>query len=798
MSLGLPRSLKPLACTLVLSGCSVKSVPPRSRLVDRVDVIADAKARIDPDDVEKHLATRATSHFLPFELLSGVPVLSLLDSVTVEYNTFDRFVLQRDLERVRRYYRSRGFYDAEVVAGRVVTTDKAHVRVEIGVKEGEPVTIRAVVPPESLLSKAVAAGADSEALLAAGGAVQNLINAFENKPIEDPPRCADKSDPKCAARPRFDEERYEELKRAMQRVLTDSGFAYARVVGHADVDLLAHEVRITFSADPGPVCSFGEVRIAGNGEIPEALIRERLGVVKGQRYSTEKLDAAHDELAELGVFGSIELTADLSQGGEKEKEPAPPAAQQPKPPEQAKNEIPIQVNVQPIKLRALKLGVGGLIGSQLETHAIIGWEDRNLLGGLRTLGVEARPGLVFFPIHTPNFPAPRRVVPQAQLNVAFKQPSFPEKRTDLLINFGGKVSAPQIAPAPDSVIDPLPPHADSLDGYNIIGYYEVTGALGFERRFRFPRIDRSSVYLGTWIRAQLEFPFSYNPAQVPEKELNAFERDYKRVLIPYLDIAGSWDFRKDRAGKPTRTEPYRGVYTAFGAQIAFGHAPQTSDLIMAADLRLQPEVRLYKPVAERVVVAVRWTTGLLFPFNYGSPPDTCEGLRDEDNALCEDERSRVLSKNLQLVSFRGFYSGGPFSNRGYSFHEVGPHGVLPFASRRGQSTEQFVPTGGMGTWEVSGELRFLLQDKFSLVLFVDASDVVRTLKDFRLTYPHISPGTGLRVGTPVGPIRLDVGFRPPYLQKLGSKDLPPEEGGVQDGRPVPFPWAWSLAIGEAF
>ena len=34
-------------------------------------------------------------------------------------------------------------------------------------------------------------------------------------------------------------------------------------------------------------------------------------------------------------------------------------------------------------------------------------------------------------------------------------------------------------------------------------------------------------------------------------------------------------------------------------------------------------------------------------------------------------------RDLQITYFRGFFSGGPDSNRGYPYHDIGPHGVNP-------------------------------------------------------------------------------------------------------------------------
>jgi outer membrane protein insertion porin family/translocation and assembly module TamA len=81
-------------------------------------------------------------------------------------------------------------------------------------------------------------------------------------------------------------------------------------------------------------------------------------------------------------------------------------------------------------------------------------------------------------------------------------------------------------------------------------------------------------------------------------------------------------------------------------------------------------------------------------------------------------------------------------------------------------------------------------------VFVDASDLTRKKGYIRFDVPHISPGLGLRYATPIGPVRLDVGYRVPYLQKIGAKELPPDEGNTTTvfGAPI----AVSFALGESF
>src|SRR5262245_56227730 len=60
---------------------------------------------------------------------------------THEDEPFDQDVLEKDLERIRRYYRARGHYDAVIRAARVVRVAKGKVRVEIEVAPGAPVLV---------------------------------------------------------------------------------------------------------------------------------------------------------------------------------------------------------------------------------------------------------------------------------------------------------------------------------------------------------------------------------------------------------------------------------------------------------------------------------------------------------------------------------------------------------------------------------------------------------------------------------------------------------------------------------
>jgi outer membrane protein insertion porin family/translocation and assembly module TamA len=103
------------------------------------------------------------------------------------------------------------------------------------------------------------------------------------------------------------------------------------------------------------------------------------------------------------------------------------------------------------------------------------------------------------------------------------------------------------------------------------------------------------------------------------------------------------------------------------------------------------------------------------------------------------------------------------------------------------------PVGGLTLWEASIEMRFPLGflSPLGAVVFLDSSDVRSEVAEFGLDTPHLAPGLGLRYPTPVGPVRLDVGFR--VLEALGREEpqgTPPELFGA--------PLTLQLAVGQAF
>ncbi|MDR1396464.1 MAG: BamA/TamA family outer membrane protein [Desulfarculales bacterium] len=108
------------------------------------------------------------------------------------------------------------------------------------------------------------------------------------------------------------------------------------------------------------------------------------------------------------------------------------------------------------------------------------------------------------------------------------------------------------------------------------------------------------------------------------------------------------------------------------------------------------------------------------------------------------------TSRIPLVS--RFFPGGSQSVRGYRYQNLGP---LDGSGK---------PLGGESMVEASLELRFPLWGDLGGVLFVDAGNAYENYTDYSDGL-RFTAGAGLRYNTPLGPIRVDLGYilnRPDY------------------------------------
>jgi outer membrane protein insertion porin family/translocation and assembly module TamA len=169
------------------------------------------------------------------------------------------------------------------------------------------------------------------------------------------------------------------------------------------------------------------------------------------------------------------------------------------------------------------------------------------------------------------------------------------------------------------------------------------------------------------------------------------------------------------------------------------------------------------------------------------------------------------------------YAGGPSTVRGFGQNELGPVAYLArsyadslvalpggaqrrvFRATPDSGYARVVPLGGNSVLVGNLELRMRSAVFPELLQFTAFADAGKVAPDVRLNLTGLrwTPGLGVRLSTPVGPLRLDVGYNP-YALAAGAAyfDAPLDlavaplycvspgnifliEDQIVDGRPVP-------------
>ena len=124
--------------------------------------------------------------------------------------------------------------------------------------------------------------------------------------------------------------------------------------------------------------------------------------------------------------------------------------------------------------------------------------------------------------------------------------------------------------------------------------------------------------------------------------------------------------------------------------------------------------------------------------------------------------------------FKRYFLGGSTNLRGWGRFEVSP-------------LSDGLPIGGLSFTNFSTELRVPLIGKLGGVAFMDGGNVWENPWDFNLNDLRYDIGTGLRYNTPVGPVRLDVGWQ-----------MNPIPGLLINGEEQKRPLRIHFSIGQAF
>jgi len=204
----------------------------------------------------------------------------------------------------------------------------------------------------------------------------------------------------------------------------------------------------------------------------------------------------------------------------------------------------------------------------------------------------------------------------------------------------------------------------------------------------------------------------------PEVESD-LEREDQDISISSITPILEWDTRDDPL------VPRRGLYASLQPQFAFE--------AFAADAEFDKVTLLasgYLP-AGRSVLAGALRIGGIHPRS----PQTADSPSPD---------------NLQVPIGVRYFAGGRISNRAFPTDYLGAEGTFG---------DDGSPIGGAGMLTTNLELRFPVTEAVGGVLFVDGGNVWPSWRDVNTAEMRWGAGLGVRVETPMGPFRLEYGWK---------------------------------------
>jgi outer membrane translocation and assembly module TamA len=141
----------------------------------------------------------------------------------------------------------------------------------------------------------------------------------------------------------------------------------------------------------------------------------------------------------------------------------------------------------------------------------------------------------------------------------------------------------------------------------------------------------------------------------------------------------------------------------------------------------------------------------------------------------DDSGATVNQTVRELPASERFFAGGDTTVRGFSLDRLGTAKTI---------SQSGFPTGGNGEIVLNLELRIDAAKGFTGVTFLDAGNIYPLASDVDVTDLRPAAGFGLHYRSPVGPIRVELGFN------LARRELIP---GVLERRTV-----LHISLGQAF
>jgi outer membrane protein insertion porin family len=273
---------------------------------------------------------------------------------------FDPVTFGNDLERLRRFYESRGYYGTTVTYDLTVDNERGFITAKIEVSEGPPVLI-----------------SDIDVEVATTAADKKAPPFPKELPVKRGEI--------------FREAEYQQAEQLLRGVFLENGYAHVKTERKAEVDLDERRVRILYTVYPGPIAVFGKTEVKGTDTVDPSIVTRELVYEAGETFRQSKVVETREKILALDLFGSVRV--------EPVETPGAPTV------------VPMEVEVAEKSFREIKLGLG--YGTEDEFRTQLEWRHLNWLGGGRRLSISAKYSSIIA-AGTINFVQPHFLSPRTQ------------------------------------------------------------------------------------------------------------------------------------------------------------------------------------------------------------------------------------------------------------------------------------------------------------------------------------------------------------------------------------------------
>lgn len=527
----------------------------------------------------------------------------------------------------------------------------------------------------------------------------------------------------------FDLEVAESDRLLLLDLLYGVGFPYARVDLRVAADPDTHEVAVELAAETGEHSRFGETRIHGNDRVTEAQIASRLSFEQGKEFNIDRLRESQAELFEMGTFSSVRVLPDTS--------------------DPSQRDVPIDVFLSESKWRSLRVGLGSSVQKTNPEGLLtdgLAWSPRlslelkhaNLFRQLIAWELRASVGVYYEPEVTEGDPepAPRQTAHcVSELVPALKKtlkgdPALCPHILEPTWMLGTSWSWPRILGERWGLENDVQIERDVFLGAFPLRRF-TTSLFAVHQPGRTvqlrlgPSVEQAEYFFETDVEAQ----------RLQRVYGNGFENPYVLVALDQRLVV-------DRRQVKRRTKTVRGLaFTSWGLR----------------------ETLPTHPTAQRFV-------GADTDNRFVAPIPVGRGGYALESAFAVRGQVQVPYSDRDVAYPERAFLGGATSVRGFRTGQLGPYVALWNPDR----TVTYLPLGGNLALESSAEVRYPWLYGITWATFVDVGALAETPVDLGLDSVRASAGVGFRYDTVVGPIRLDVSFRPLYPEDRSVQSWLPE------------------------